>query len=108
MICCKGRKEDPILPSAAVVVNAHNRAMQYVVFWGGRCKRLVDGSELGVAVPKIRELSKVPMVVSAQPDRCLRRGWLNWGLEEEPGYAGPDRRLRRTAFPTCSLGFYLA
>lgn len=64
--------------------------MQYVVFWGGRCKRVVDGSELGVAVPKIRELSKVPTVVSAQPDRRLRRGWLHWGLEEESGYAGPE------------------
>lgn len=41
------------------------------ILWGGRCRRVVDLSELGVAVPKIRELSKVPPVVFAQRGRCL-------------------------------------
>lgn len=43
--------------------------------WGGGCRRVVDLSELGVAVPKIRELSKVPTVVLAQRSRCLRSLW---------------------------------
>lgn len=77
MICCKVRKGDAILLSAAVVVNAHNRAMQYVVCWGGRCKRLVDGSELGVAVPKIRELSK-----GTNGGLCAARQVLAEGLAE--------------------------
>lgn len=49
----------------------------------------VDGTltceSLGGAVPKIRELSKVPTVVFAQQQRSLRslRVWLKWGLEQE-------------------------